>query len=162
MQNKYILDSNILITPSNKYYDFEIAPSFWEQVINNGDSIILAEEVKKEIFHIDDRLSKWLKNNIESFNYIKPNSGILECYSEIVSFVDDNYENDVKKNEFFKGADGWLCAYSKFYQCPIVTFETYNPNETTSSKIKIPNICKQLDLKYIDLFEFMKRIKICM
>lgn len=29
---KYLLDANILIAPSNSYYSFELAPGFWPQM----------------------------------------------------------------------------------------------------------------------------------
>ena len=48
MENKYIIDSNIFITAHRLIYPFDIAPSFWGQIIEKAsDKIIIIEKVQK-------------------------------------------------------------------------------------------------------------------
>lgn len=51
MRKKYLIDSNSLITPYERYYPFDIVVSFWTQLkqyIENG-SIVVLDMVKSEI-----------------------------------------------------------------------------------------------------------------
>ncbi len=89
MDRKYAIDSNILISSSRNFYSFEIAPSFWRQIIEKGhNKIIIVDKIRDEICRNEDELSQWLKTN-ESLFIIK-NSGdnnILENYAKISTSV---------------------------------------------------------------------------
>ncbi len=54
-------------------------------------------------------------------------------------------------------ADAWLVAYAKVFNHTIVTFETYNSEE--KKNIKIPVVCKEFGVDYINLHEFMRRMR---
>ena len=53
MGDKYILDANIFITSHRQLYPFDIAPSFWDQLVEKAsDKIIIIEEVQKELLEV--------------------------------------------------------------------------------------------------------------
>ena len=62
------------------------------------------------------------------------------------------------KVDFANTADSWLCAYALTYNYIVVTQEVYSPN--IKNRIKIPNICEEFNIRYIDLFQFLKCIGI--
>lgn len=62
------------------------------------------------------------------------------------------------KNEFASVADSWLCAYGMTYEDIIVTEEKYEPN--IKIKVKIPNVCREFDIDFIRLLEFIRELKI--
>lgn len=161
MDRKYAIDANILISASRNFYSFEIAPSFWRQLIEKGhNKIIIVDKIRDEICRNEDELSQWLKTN-ESFFIIK-NSGdnnILKNYAKIITSVKENEQyKESAKAEFADVADSWLCAHAMTYDYIIVTQEIYEPD--IKRKIKIPNICEEFNIDYINLLQFMKQIGI--
>ena len=67
---KFLLDSNIFMTPSRSYYSFDFAQGFWRQmktVIHSGNVFIL-DVIYKEITKGNDKLAEWLKNTVDNNN----------------------------------------------------------------------------------------------
>lgn len=161
MDRKFAIDSNILILCHRQVYPFEIAPGFWRQLIEKGDSrIILLDKVKEEISKNEDQLSEWIKDNENAF-IIKEvdNPDIIRCYTKIITSVKENeIYRETAKSEFASIADSWLCAYAMAYGDIIVSNEKLEPN--SKKKVKIPNICQKFDIKYIGLLQFMKELDI--
>jgi len=62
------------------------------------------------------------------------------------------------KSEFASVADSWLCAHAMTYDYVIVTEETYEA--FSRKKVKIPNVCREFDIKFINLLQFMREIGI--
>jgi len=55
-----------------------------------------------------------------------------------------------------KNADPWVVAYSLAYSSIIVTQESFDPN--VKKRIKIPNLCNELKIKYINTFELLNQL----
>jgi hypothetical protein len=161
MTRKYAVDSNIFITASRKYYPFDIAPGFWKQLIEKGNSsIILIDKIKNEIYRNEDDLSIWLKNNEKSFS-VKDSEDlkVIKNYKEIITSVNNSkVYNQYAKDVYANSADSWLCAHSKAYNYFIVTEERYRPN--SKNNVKIPNVCEEFNIEYIDLLTFIRQLKI--
>ena len=50
MESKYIMDTNVFIFAHRNIYPFDVAPSFWEQLVTKAaDKILIIEEVQNEI-----------------------------------------------------------------------------------------------------------------
>ncbi|NLC07460.1 MAG: DUF4411 family protein [Syntrophomonadaceae bacterium] len=48
MRDKYLIDANVFMTAHRQLYPFDLAPSFWEQLVEKAsDRIVIIEEVKK-------------------------------------------------------------------------------------------------------------------
>lgn len=159
MNRKYLIDSNIFITAYRQIYPFDIAPGFWDQMIEKAaDSIIIIENVDEEILKGDDELTDWYLENKEQFEVFNiPSQVVLESYRDIINNINENSQyRQSAKDEFASIADSWLCAYGLAYDYVIVTLE--KPQENAKSRILIPNICKDFDIKYIDLLQFMREI----
>lgn len=68
MDKEYIIDSNILISSSRRFYPFDIMPGFWRQFLEKIDGkVVLIDKVKEEIFSGNDQLSDWLRENQACF-----------------------------------------------------------------------------------------------
>ena len=61
---KYVIDSNALITPYNRYYPFDLAPKFWEKLKGTVDSgyLCIIDLVRNEVVKGKDELSDWIKS----------------------------------------------------------------------------------------------------
>lgn len=115
MVYKYIIDANIFITAHRRIYPFDIAPSFWQQVVDKAaDKIYIIEKVEKEILNGEDLLSEWYKNQSSNFTVLRiPEQEVIEAYRKIINFVNDNenYKQSAK-DDFASAADSWICAYA--------------------------------------------------
>lgn len=64
MGDKFLIDANVFMTAHRQLYPFDIAPSFWEQLVEKASSIIIIiEEVQKEILKGQDILAGGLDTN---------------------------------------------------------------------------------------------------
>ena len=62
------------------------------------------------------------------------------------------------KDEFASIADSWICSYALAHDATIVTLETYQLG--VKNRVKIPNVCREFDIRYIDMLQFMREIGI--
>lgn len=166
MNNKYLIDSNSLITPYERYYPFDLVVSFWTQLekyIKNG-SIVILDMVKNEIMKKSDDLSSWL-DNITIPEYIDHRDiEIINLYQSVLESVknDDCYK-DVALSDWSKidSADPWLIATAASKGYKIVSFETRNANlnpVNPSKRAKIPDIADQFNVDVVDLFTMMREL----
>jgi hypothetical protein len=161
MANKYLIDANIFITAHRQFYPFDIAPSFWNQLVDKASGKIeIIEKVDKEIMKGKDILTDWYKSQKSNFNILViPDQEVITAYSKIINFITKNKQyKQSAKDEFASIADSWLCAYGLAYEDTIVTLEKFDSD--TKKRIKIPNVCEQFGIKYIDLFQFMRQVGI--
>ncbi len=161
MVRRYVLDASILMKCHRENYTFEMAPAFWRQLIEKGGKrIVLLDKIKEEVYRNEDQLSEWLREN--EYNFSIEESGqtpVIRSYSKIITAVKQNQQyRESAKNEFANAADSWLCAYGMAYGDVIATEEKYEPN--IKKRVKIPNVCREFNIDYIGLLEFMRELKI--
>lgn len=159
MEHKYIIDANVFITAHRQIYPFDIAPSFWEQLVDKAaDKIIIIEEVQNEILRGNDLLSEWYNKESDNFTVLKiPDQKVIEAYREIINSINSNMQYmQSAKDEFASIADSWLCAYALAYKATIVTLEVYQA--AAKRRIKIPNVCNEFSIRYINMLKFMREI----
>lgn len=163
---RYLIDTNTLITPYKLYYPFDLAINFWRQMkeeINNGNLLIL-DLVKKELIKGDDELSEWIKDINSSLIVSRKNPDILKKYGEILGYIQTcgYYKDDAVKNWADKDiADAWIIATASVYDFTVITQEVSNGNLNTKNKArnaKIPDICKEFDVKCENLFYMMRQL----
>ena len=156
MYNKYIFDSGPLIDLFTHYYP-ERFPSLWEDfntLVKNGQ-LMSVREVSKELESYGDSLSDWTKNNKNLFS--PPHIDELKIVVEI--FQKKHFQQIVRRQEILKGkpvADPFVVARAKYLDIEdvdayVVTTEKFKGD----NGVKLPNLCKYLDVKYINLEEFM-------
>jgi len=170
MDDIYLLDTNIFIQAKNSYYAFDIAPSFWEKLNQLAEDNIFSviDHVKRELTKSrsnPDDIHNWIRDEYTGKIVSTNNSLVAKKYQEVITMVQSEHRkgNDMYKqpaiDKFldFDNADTWLIAYALAYNCKIVTFEKYSPNAANS--VKIPNVCKLFDIEYIDLYQFMREVR---
>ncbi len=161
MRDRYLVDANVFITAHRKWYPYDVAPNFWKQLVEKGaDRIIVIEQVREEIYKGKDWLLEWYKQEYDKFTVLGiPGHEVIESYKIIIRSVEDNEQyTESAKEEFASSADSWLCAYGLSLGETIVTLETYDSE--IRKRVKIPNICREFGIVYIDLLQFMREIGI--
>lgn len=159
MEHKYLVDANIFITAHRQRYPFDIAPSFWQQLVDKAaDKIIIIEKVEDEILRGRDELAQWYNEQRSNFTILKiPEQEVILSYSKIINSVNENEQyKQSAKDEFASIADSWLCAYALAHEATIVTLEVYQ--QAAKKRVKIPNIYEEFDIRYIDMLKFMREI----
>lgn len=161
MRDKYLIDANVFMTAHRQLYPFDLAPSFWEQLVEKAsDRIVIIEEIQKEIRKGQDLLLEWYERECSKFTVLGiPEPDIIEAYRLIINSVNasERYTPSAKQ-EFASSADSWLCAYGLAFGETIVTLETYDAE--IKKRVKIPNVCREFEVEYIDLLQFMREIGI--
>lgn len=167
MEEKYLIDANILITPYESYYPFDLAPSFWRQLdpILQHPQVAILDVAKDEVLKGEDHLSNWIKS-LSGLNVCSRKDGqVTSKYGEILTYLQNSKvynEKAVREWSRNEVADGWLIAAASTYNYIIVTFEKHLPlgalnEKNPCGKPKIPDVADQFRVHYIDLFEFMRR-----
>ena len=94
-----------------------------------------------------------------TFIEAKEDANVLMVYREIAQRVATNQVyKESEKARFFKGADPWLIASAKVWGAVVVTCETLSGVGTT--KVKIPDICQQTGVTFVDLYTAMRAVQI--
>jgi len=150
----YCLDANIFIEGWNKYYAMDISPSYWDILDRFAqDGIVFSPiEVKREIVRVDDELSNWLKSRPYFFKDITS-----EVQEELRSIM-QKYPRLVDSTRQRSIADPWVIAFAITEEAIVVTKE--NPAGTSSRRIKIPDVCNDLGVSWIDDFQFARELGI--
>lgn len=158
---RYLLDTNALITAKNRFYAFDILPSFWswlEQVVHRGECAFL-DVVADEIKAGDDGLVRWIREKIPKASILKTKQDeyVFAQYREIAEVVyHDPIFSAENKEQFMSVADPWLIAAGKTWGDTIVTFETIPGNG--SKKVKIPVIAQRMGVRVVDLYQMMREL----
>ena len=155
----YLLDANIFITAHRAYYPFDFCPGFWDWLeIKHRQNIVFSiDAVYNELKDSKDEVSNWAKS-MRSSNFFlntsddKTATGIRHIH-DWAEKEENNFEQQAR-NEFYEAADLILTAYAKAYRHVLVTNEVYDSG--TRKKIKIPNVCRAINVTHINSFQLLR------
>lgn len=156
--NKYCLDSNVLIQAWQKYYSPNYCQSYWDVLndLGNQGIIFIPEMVYEEITRTDDDLSEWLKSSMIEVKTI--DAEVTKCLKNIYS-ADSNHKHMVDSKKGRSLADPWVIAHAMKEQAIVVTKEE-KITAINSNKIKIPNVCDKMSVRWINDFKFIIELNI--
>lgn len=155
---KYCLDANVLIEAWQKYYSPKFFPEYWDMLndLGNRDRIFLPGLVAEEIFKTDDGLSNWLR---QSKIPIQPiTEGIAAALTSIYATnADHKFLVDNTRQRSL--ADPWVIAHAMACKACVVTKENFE-TAVNSKRIKIPNVCENMGVRWINDFQFIGELKL--
>ena len=153
----YLLDANVFIEAKNRHYGFDFCPAFWDWLIKNNEAekVFSIEKVGDEIEAGDDELSDWAKERGSAF-FLPPDAQTVAHFARVSQWATaQNYES-AAFNTFLQVADYYLVTHALAHKLTIVTHEA--PADSTK-KIKIPNACIGLGIKFMSPYEMLRREK---
>ncbi|WP_452225548.1 DUF4411 family protein [Lacinutrix chionoecetis] len=163
----YILDTNILIYPNRISHPIDIHPTYWSKIsdILKRQYVISIDKVKDEIYNHEDNLTDWCKINIPR-NFWASTANSISEYAVIQNWAQSKKYNERALSEFAesKNADPFLVAFAKKtmmnndFDVTIVTLELSRPDSIKS--IKIPDVCIAFNIRYININDFFREIKV--
>jgi hypothetical protein len=133
------------------------------KLIFENDNIISIDKVKDEIYHQEDELTLWCKSNIAK-RFWKSTNLCLEEYAEIQNWAQNKHYNQRALLQFadLKNADPFLVSHAKYLsfklnlKVTVVTEEVSNPESIRN--IKLPDVCKDFNIRFIKINEFFREI----
>jgi len=154
--DRYCLDANIFIQAMEEAYAFDIAPGFWNWLGNDINQGIIYSSLRvfRELSARNDQLSLWIKDHYTKESFIEPDREVQDIFSTIADYITKKYLIH-QASEFLSGADPWIIAQAKRDGAILVTQEKHV--DERSKKVKIPNICDAFKVKYIRLYELLRR-----
>lgn len=167
---RYWLDANIFITAKNTVYAFEINSTLWAWMDRrfSEKSIAVPARVYREImdYKKDDLLKQWAVNRKHLGMCTEPDKNVWKSYSKIGELLYSaqlpqtatfkragRRYSDAQIKEFDRGADAMVIAHALADGGAVVTFET--DLKPASRKIRIPDICNQLEVPCMSLKELL-------
>lgn len=160
----YLVDSNFFIQAHRVYYPLDVVKSFWKKVayLAHYEKIKSIDKVKNEIYDKashEDELKKWCINKLPR-DFFLDTAKTIPNYIKIANWAastDKHYKPRAIQEFLTAGlADPWLVAFAMMEKCTIVTYEKSEPNR--KSKIKIPEVCKQFNVRYINTIEMFREL----
>jgi hypothetical protein len=150
----YLLDANVFIQAKNLHYGFDFCPAFWEWLIekNTSNEVYSIEKVGDEINAGSDELSEWAQSQGPTF-FIKPDAAILPALRNVSTWITGQSYEPSAVNTFLQVADYYLVAHALAHDLTIVTHE--KPSQSTK-KIKIPEVCIGLNIKFMSPYEMLR------
>ena len=155
----YILDANVFMEAARRYYAFDIAPTFWQALVEHAENgqLLSIDRVKKEIDRGKDMLTDWANSEFNQWFISTDDPNVIDSYSQIITWAQRQDQfNDSAKEEFYKvdNADPWVVAFSMAKRCIVVTHEQFDSNVRV--RIPIPNVCQAFGVEYIDTFLMLR------
>lgn len=155
----YVLDANVFIEAARRYYAFDIAPPFWESLVQHAASgrIVSIDHIKKELERGKDELAEWATSQFSDAFASTDEEDVASSYTKVMSWVyaQDQF-SDAAKADFADGADGWLVAYAMSKGHIVVTHEVLDPG--IKRKVPIPNVCDAFDVVCVDTFGMLREL----
>ena len=151
----YVLDTNVFIDAANAYYAFDLAPGYWDFLVQLFDShhAVSIKSVYDELGEAgdDDPLMGWAKQYKQRF--IAPDSRVVVRYQQVMKWAKDNYEPPAV-SEFQRVADSWIVAHALANGWVVVTHE--KPARRSKRRIKIPDACAALGVECLNPFTMLR------
>jgi len=151
----YLLDANVFIQAKNLHYGFDFCPAFWDWLNENNreGKVYSIEKVGDELESGDDELSTWAEERGTDF-FLKPDNRTAGQFANVSNWAaSQNYE-PAAVNTFLQVGDYYLVTHALAHEFTIITHEI--PANTTK-KIKIPNACIGLGIKFMSPYEMLRR-----
>ena len=116
----------------------------------------MPEMVYDEIVRTDDDLSKWLKSSDIPIRKIDEN--VAACLKSIYS-SDPSHKYLVDNTKARSLADPWVIAHAINENAIVVTKEE-KVTAMNSKRIKIPNVCDNMNVSWINDFQMIEELGI--
>ncbi len=150
----HVLDADVFIEAKRLYYDFDVFPGFWDWLAyrrETGD-VLSVEAVGDELCRGTDRLADWAREMGSEF-FVPPDERTIAAFAEVAAWAESQSYERAAIDEFFRSGDYYLVAHAKAHAQIIVTHEVV---KNTPKKIKIPNVCKGLGVRYMSIFQLLR------
>jgi len=158
---KYVLDTNVLIEASRRYYPFDFARPFWRALVDfaNEGVICSVDRVSDEIINGNDELKNWAQNEFSAHFRSTHNPAVFDAYAHIVTWAQAQTQYNQRAKDVFmdiNNADASVVAFALSSNIKVVTQEAIARD--AQRVIPIPNVCESFSIGYCNTFEMLREL----
>jgi len=152
---RYLLDANVFMSANRLHYGIDFCPAFWDWLKqrNAARQLYSIEAVKAEIGAGKDALATWAAALGTSF-FLSPDSRVTATFSTVSTWASTQTYSSAAQAEFLAAADYYLVSHALAYKFVVVTQEV--PAPASKKRIKIPDVCNGLNVKWLSPFEMLR------
>ena len=159
----FVLDSNVFMEASRRYYAFDLVPAFWEVLADQAMNgrVLSVDRVRDEIARGQDALTDWANGNFREWFASTDGPDVLEAYRQLMTWANSHTQfTRAAVAEFAqqRNADAWVVAFSMARTHTVVTHEQFDPN--VRRRVPIPNVCQHFDVHYLDTFRMLRDLSV--
>lgn len=154
----YLLDANVFIQAKNLHYGMDFAPGFWDWLVRAHDDgrVMSVEKVGDELKAGSDDLATWAMARPASF--FKPADATdTPSLQAVATWVHTHGYDLAAVNTFMQVADLYIVAQALAGGHTIVTHEVIS---ASTKRVKIPNVCLGVGVKYVTTHEMLRNEKV--
>lgn len=153
----YLLDANIFIQAKNLQYGFDFCPAFWDWLVSSHalGKVFSIQQVGDELLSGGDELSDWASDRGASF-FLPPDALVLPALPRVSTWATGQNYEPAAVNTFLQVADYWLVAHALAHEHTVVTHEVA---ASSTKRIKIPNACIGLGVKFMSPYQMLRHEK---
>lgn len=151
----YLLDANVFIQAKNLHYGLDFCPAFWKWIVdkNAAGQVFSIDKVADEIAAGADELTGWAEQ--QNGSLFRPTDLLAVAqFGKVSAWVVGQHYEPAAINTFLQVADFYLIAHALAEGHTVVTHEV--PANSTK-RIKIPNVCAGLGLRFMTPYEMLRR-----
>ncbi len=150
----YLLDANVFIQAKNLHYAFDFCPAFWDWIdeAHAARTVYSIDGVRTELIAGNDDLATWARQRPSSF-FLSPSAASVPSLQATSIWANSAGYEPTAVTTFLQIADYYIVAQALELQCTVVTHEIV---ANTTRRIKIPNACLGLNLRYITPYAMLR------
>ncbi len=82
----YALDANVFIEAHRRYYAFDLAPPFWQMLIDHASNgqVLSIDRVGDELKRGNDELANWASSSFHEFFVSTSDEEVIAAYRQIM------------------------------------------------------------------------------
>lgn len=138
----------------------DLWPTFWAKftdMVMRG-LIYSISKVKVEVEKGNDELTAWIKEQAPKSFFLELDEDVIAKYREVQNWARRRSYKPEALDEFADVADAFLVATAAAKQMTLVTYET--PAPESKKRVKIPDACMALGVRYCDLNTVLREVGI--
>lgn len=150
----YLLDTNVFIQAKNLHYGLDFCPAFWQWLLDNNASgqVFSIDKVADEISAGQDELTSWSQQNAQHL-FRTTDATVATQFSKVSTWVMEQQYEAAAVNTFLQVADFYLIAHALAGGYTVVTHEI---PANSKRRIKIPDVCIGLGLRFTTPYEMLR------
>lgn len=150
----YLLDSNVFIEAKNRYFGFDFCPAFWDWIDHAHDvgNFFSIDSVRIELIGGNDDLGTWARQRTNAF-FLPADAETVASLQATSTWANGTGYEPAAVTTFLQDADYYLVAQAHADHHTVVTHEIVS---SSLKRIKIPNACLALNVRYVTPFEMLR------
>lgn len=156
---RYWVDANVFIWGSNVPYPFERARGYWNWFARKIDEGVIVTHVKvyEEVVRgsktkEDEPIIRWMKTRKDDGLRIRSTKEHQLLVGQVCTRAFEKFD-EIKAQEFIKGADPYLIAHAKLDSGFVVT------QESKGKERRIPQMCREFGVECYNLYEMNEALQ---